>query len=109
MPTGCARGQSRLVQSEPLLRRASEFPPSHASTIGQQMNRKLIALIGILVCAIGLMLTAAPFLWANGGEPPTGWCLAGSKQEYVTTNRQMLFRTRFTAYERTGYLGQRHY
>jgi hypothetical protein len=73
------------------------------------MNRKLIALIGIWACAIGLMLTAAPFLSANAGEPPSERCLAVTKQEYDSANRQMLLQTRFTAYERTGYLGQRHY
>jgi len=66
------------------------------------MNRKVIALIGILACVIGLMLTAAPFLSANAAEPPSERCLAVTKQEYDSANRHMLLRTRFTAYERTG-------
>jgi hypothetical protein len=37
----------------------------HSSAIRDQMNRKLIALIGIWACGIGLMLTAVPFLSAN--------------------------------------------
>jgi hypothetical protein len=73
------------------------------------MNRKVIALIGILACVIGLMLTAAPFLSANAAEPPSERCLAVTKQEYNSANRHMLLRTRFTAYERTGQLAWRHY
>ena len=73
------------------------------------MNRRLIALMGILACAIALMLTAVPFLSANAEEPPSDRCLAVTKQEYDSANRQMLLQTRFTAYERTGHLGQRHY
>jgi hypothetical protein len=73
------------------------------------MGRKLIALIGIWACGIGLMLTAVPFLSADAKEPPSERCLAVTKQEYDSANRQMLLRTRFTAYERTGHLGRRHY
>jgi hypothetical protein len=73
------------------------------------MKRNLIALIGILACVIGLMVTAALFLSANAAEPPAERCLAVTKQEYDSANRQMLLRTRFTAYERTGQLGWRHY
>lgn len=73
------------------------------------MKRKLIALIAIWACGVGLMLTAVPFLSANAKEPPSGRCLAVTKQEYDSANKQMLLRTRFTAYEKTGHLGRRHY
>jgi hypothetical protein len=74
------------------------------------MKRKnLIALIGAWICAIGLMLTAFPSLSVNAQQPPSEGCVAVSKQEYDSAGRQMLLRTRFSTYARTGQLGRRSY
>jgi hypothetical protein len=74
------------------------------------MNRQnLIALIGVWTCSIGLMLIAFPSLSVNAEQPPSERCVAVSKQEYDSADRQMLLRTRFSTYARTGQLGRRHY
>ena len=74
------------------------------------MNRQnLIALIGVWTCAIGLMLIAFPSHSENAGQPPSERCVAVSKQEYDSADSQMLLRTRFSSYARTGQLGRRHY
>jgi len=74
------------------------------------MKRKnLIALIGAWTCAIGLMLTAFPSLSVNAEQRPSERCVAVSKQEYDSADRQMLLRTRFSTYARTGQLGWRYY
>ena len=39
----------------------------------------------------------------RAGQPPSEGCVAVSKQEYDSANRQ---RTRFSAYARTGQLGR---
>jgi hypothetical protein len=73
------------------------------------MDKNLIALIGICACAIGLMLTAMPVLSMDAERPPSERCLAVSKQEYDIAARQMLLRTWFSEYERTGHFERRHY
>jgi hypothetical protein len=74
------------------------------------MKRKnLIALIGVWTCAIGLMLIAYPSHSENAAQPPSERCVPVSKQEYDSADRQMLLRTRFSTYARTGQLGRRHY
>jgi hypothetical protein len=74
------------------------------------MKRKnLTVLIGIWTCAIGLTLIAFPSLSGNAEQPPSERCVAVSKQEYNSANRQNLLHTRFSTYARTGSLGQRHY
>jgi hypothetical protein len=75
------------------------------------MNRKnLIALIGVWACAIGLMLIAFPSHSENAvQQPPSEGCIAVSKQEYDSADRQKLLRTRFSTYARTGQLGRRYY
>jgi hypothetical protein len=72
-------------------------------------RQNLIILIGVWTCAIGLMLIAFPSSSVSAGQPPSERCVAVSKQEYDSANRQMLLHTRFSAYERTGQLGRRHY
>ena len=74
------------------------------------MKRKnLIALIGAWTCAIGLTLIAFPSHSVNAEQPPSERCVAVSKQEYDSANRQKLLRTQFSTYARTGQLGRRHY
>jgi hypothetical protein len=74
------------------------------------MKRKtLISLIGAWTCAIGLMLIAFPSSSVNAGQPPSEGCVVVSKQEYDSASRQMLLRTRFSMYARTGQLGRRSY
>ena len=73
------------------------------------MKRKnLIVLIGAWTCAIGLTLIAFPHS-VNAEQPPSERCVAVSKQEYNSANRQNLLHTRFSTYARTGSLGRRHY
>jgi hypothetical protein len=71
--------------------------------------KNLIALIGVWTCAIGLMLIAFPSLSVNAAQPPSDRCVAVSKQEYDSANRQKLLRGRFSKYARTGHLGRRYY
>ena len=67
------------------------------------MKRKnLIALIGACTCAIGLMLIAFPSPSVNAEQPPREGCVAVSKQEYDSANRQKLLRSRFSTYARNG-------
>ena len=74
------------------------------------MKRKtLIVLIGTWTCAIGLTLIAFPSHSVNAQQPPSERCVAVSKQEYNSANRQNLLHTRFSTYARTGSLGRRHY
>lgn len=74
------------------------------------MNRKnVIAVIGVWTCAIALMLAAFSSLSVNAEQPPSERCIAVSKEEYISADRQKLLRTRFTAYARTGPLGWHHY
>ena len=74
------------------------------------MKRKnLIALIGACTCAIGLMLIAFPSPSVNADQPPRNGCVAVSRQEYDSANRQKLLHTRFSTYARTGRLGRRYY
>lgn len=72
-------------------------------------QRNLIAVFGACLCAIGLMLTAFPFSSVNAEQLPQRGCVAVSKQEYESAKRQKMLRSRFSAYVRTGRLGQRHY
>jgi len=67
------------------------------------MNKNLIVLIGMCVCAIGLMLTAIPVLSMDAVRPPFERCLAVAEQEYDGAARQVLLRTRFSEYGRTGH------
>ena len=74
------------------------------------MKRKnFIALIGVWTCAIGLMLIAFPSQSENAEQPPSEQCVAVSKQEYDSADRQKLLHTRFSTYARTGQLGRRFY
>ena len=74
------------------------------------MKRKnFIALIGVWTCAIGLMLIAFPSHSVNAEQPPSEGCVAVSKQEYDSADRQKLLHTQFSAYARTGQLGRRFY
>ena len=74
------------------------------------MKRKnLIVLIGAWTCAIGVTLIAFPSHSVNAERPPSERCVAVSKQEYNSANRQNLLHTRFSTYARTGSLGRRHY
>jgi hypothetical protein len=74
------------------------------------MKRKtLIALIGVWTCAIGLMLIAFPSHSVNAEQPPSEGCVAVSKQEYASADRQKLLHTRFSIYAKTGQLGRRFY
>jgi hypothetical protein len=69
----------------------------------------LIVLVGVVTCAIGLMLIAFPSLSVNAEQPPLERCVAVSKQEYDSANQQKLLQTRFSTYARTGRLGRRHF
>jgi len=73
------------------------------------MRKILVALIGVWTCAIGLMLIAFSSASVNARQPPSEACVAVSKQEYDSADRQMLLRTRFSMYARTGQLGRRSY
>jgi hypothetical protein len=74
------------------------------------MKRKnLITLIGAGTCAIGLMLIAFLSPSVNAEQPPRKGCVAVSKQEYDSANRQRLLRSQFSTYLRTGRLGRRYY
>jgi hypothetical protein len=74
------------------------------------MKRKnFIALIGVWTCAIGLMLIAFPSHSVNVEQPPSEGCVAVSKQEYDSADRQKLLHSRFSNYARTGQLGRRFY
>ena len=74
------------------------------------MKRKnFIALIGVWTCVIGLMLIAFPSHSVNAEQPSSEGCVAVSKQEYDSADRQKLLRTRFSTYARTGQLGRRFY
>jgi hypothetical protein len=64
---------------------------------------------GAWICAIRLMLIAFPCSSVNAEQPPWKGCVAVSKQEYDAAKRQKLLYSRFSAYVRTGRVGQRHY
>jgi hypothetical protein len=58
------------------------------------MKRKnFIALIGVWACAIGLMLIAFPSHSVNAEQPPSEACVAVSKQEYDSADKQKLLHT----------------
>jgi hypothetical protein len=65
---------------------------------------KLIALIENGACAavIGLALMAFSTSSAKAQQPPRTGCVAVSKSEYASANRQKLLRIRYGAYVRTG-------
>jgi hypothetical protein len=71
-------------------------------------QKNLVALIGVWTCAIGLMLIAFSSRSVNA-EPPSEQCVAVSKQEYDSADRQKLLRTRFSTYARTSQFGRRFY
>jgi hypothetical protein len=74
------------------------------------MKRKnLIALVSTCTCALGLMLIAFLAPSVNAKQPPREGCVAVSKQEYDSANRQKLLHSRFSTYARTGRLGRRYY
>ena len=72
-------------------------------------RENLIYLIGVWTCAVGLMLNAFPSHSVNAEQPPSEQCVAVSKQEYDSADRQKLLRTRFSTYARTGPFGRRFY
>jgi hypothetical protein len=72
-------------------------------------GKNAIAFIGLWTCAIALSLAAFSSSRSVNAEPPSERCIAVSKEEYVSAERQSLLRTRFTAYARTGSPGWRHY
>ena len=57
-------------------------------------QKNFIALIGVWTCAIGLMLIAFPSHSVNAEQPPSEGCVAVSKQEYDSADRQKLLHTR---------------
>jgi hypothetical protein len=65
---------------------------------------KLIALIenGACTAVIGLALMAFPTASAKAQQPPRTGCVAVSKSEYASANRQKLLRNRYGTYVRTG-------
>jgi uncharacterized membrane protein len=68
-----------------------------------------IVLIVAWICAIGLMLIAFLSLSVNAEQPPSERCIAVSRQEYYSADRQKLLHTQFSTYVRTGRLGRRNY
>lgn len=71
--------------------------------------KNLFALIGAWTLAIVVMLVAFSSLSVNAEQPPSDRCVAVSKQEYDSANRQKLLRARFSVYARTGQLGWHYY
>jgi len=69
----------------------------------------LIALLAAAMCMVGLLLVAAPSLSMNAEQPPRNRCVAVSKQEYISADRQKVLRTQFSSFVTTGRVGQRHY
>lgn len=57
---------------------------------------------GAYAAVIGLALMAFPTASAKAQQPPRTGCVAVSKSEYASANRQKLLRNRYGAYVRTG-------
>ena len=70
-------------------------------------RREFILSLGGAV--IGLALIAFPTSSAKAQQPPRTGCVAVSKSEYASANRQKLLRNRYGAYVRTGRPMRRFY
>jgi len=72
-------------------------------------RRSFIALLAAATCLVGLLLIAAPSQSMNADQPPRNKCVAVSKQEYASADKQKVLHTRFSSFVTTGRVGQRHY